>query len=181
MTTKTEQAASNRPGSSEAAGIKGIGVAVLRGPDGEVKQEQKIRNLVTQVGDQMYGDRGSGAATPNAPTGMRLGTGTTAASKTGAGAAIGTYISGSNSAFESGFPASALEGSSRRISYECFWASGTATNTAIAEVVLSNETGITDAAGSAADTISRIVLGSTIDKQAGDTLTITLHHDLLGA
>lgn len=147
----------------------------------EVVQFEQIRNLVTQVGDEYYGERAAGIATPpDQVTGMRLGTGTTAAAKTGAGAAIVTYISGSNQAIAGGFPTSALNGSSRRIQWQAVWAAGDSTNSAITESVITNENPLTDVAGTAANTISRVVF-TAVDKGAPDTLTITWSHDLLGA
>lgn len=146
-----------------------------------VVERQVVDNLVTQVGDQYYGERAAGVSTPpDQVTGMRLGTGTTAAAKTGAGAAIVTYLSGSNQAIAGGFPTSTLNGSARRIQWQAVWAAGDATDSAITEAVLTNEDPLTDVAGSAADTIARVVF-SAIDKGAADTLTITWSHDLLGA
>lgn len=113
-------------------------------------------------------------------TGMRLGTGTTAPAKTGAGAAIVTYKTGSQQALDGGFPTSALNGSSRRIQYKVTWAAGTATDTALTESVITNETPLTNVAGTAANTISRVTF-SAINKGALDTLTNTWSHDLLGA
>lgn len=147
----------------------------------DVIDEDWLENLVTQVGDEYYGERAAGIASPpDQVTGMRLGTGTTAAAKTGAGAAIVTYISGSNQALTGGFPTSALNGSSRRIEWEATWAAGDSTNSAITEAVLTNETPLTDVAGSAANTIARIVFTAR-NKTADDILTITWAHDLLGA
>lgn len=161
-------------------GIRGVVELVLRRADGTVER-QVVENLVTEVGDQYYGERASGVASPpDQVTGMRLGTGTTAAAKTGAGAAIVTYITGSSIAIDAGFPTSALEGSSRRIQWQTTWAAGVATNTAITEAVITNETPLSDVAGAAADTISRVTF-TAVDKGADDTLTITWSHDLLGA
>jgi hypothetical protein len=113
-------------------------------------------------------------------TGMKLGTGTTAAAKTGAGAAIVTYKTGSQIALVGGFPTSSLNGASRRIQYQALWAAGTATDAALTEATLTNETPLANGAGTAADTISRVVF-SAVNKGALDTLTITWSHDLLGA
>ena len=113
-------------------------------------------------------------------TGMKLGTGVTAAAKTGAGAAIVTYKTGSNIALVGGFPTGALNGSSRRIQYQALWGAGVATDTALTEATLTNETPLANGAGTAADTISRVVY-SAVNKGALDTLTITWSHDLLGA
>lgn len=169
---------------AEGMGMVGFVHALLRGPSGEIKQEQMVRNLITQVGDQYYGERAAGIATPPVQvTGMRLGTNgptAVAASKTGAGAAIVGYIAGSQAAITSGYPTSALSGSSRRIQWKSTWAAGVATNSAIAEAVITNESPLTDVAGTAANTIARAVL-SAVNKAAGDTLEILWSHDLLGA
>ncbi len=165
---------------AEVGSISGFGVAEVRGPDGELKQRVEFHNLITEVGDQMYGERGAGlAGQPAAPTGMRLGTGGgTAPSKTGAGAAAVAYVTGSAVAI--GTPVSSLQGSSRRITYSASWGAGVATATGINEVVLTNAT-VADVAGTAADTISRALLSPTVNKGAGDTLAVTWTHDLLGA
>lgn len=162
----------------DAAGIHGHVVIELRNAAGELIHREEIENLITQVGDQMYGERGAGIGTLAAPTGMRLGSGTTAAAKTGAGAAIVTYITGSSVAV--GTPTSGLNGSSRRITYATTWAAGVATAASITEIVITNESPLTNVAGTAANTISRVVVTS-FAKAAGDSLTVTWTHDLLGA
>lgn len=169
-------------GPVDGLGIRGQGVAVLRGPDGNVKQRVPFTNLITQVGDQVYAEAGSGVdGTPDIPTGMRLGTGgATAPAKTGAGAAIVTYVTGSEKAFDATFPSSALNGSARRITYETTWDPGDATATGIDEVVITNETPLTDVAGTAANTMSRAILSPVVNKGAGDTLTVTYTHDAEG-
>ena len=173
-------------GHDDSVGIAGlVEVALLRprrkAAGLEIISLELIRNLVTQVGDEYYGERAAGIASPpDQVTGMRLGTSTTAAAKTGAGAAIVAHISGSNVAIDGGFPTSALNGSSRRIQWKTTWAAGTATNSAITEAVITNLTPIGTGAGAAADTISRVVF-SAVDKGASDTLAITWSHDLLGA
>jgi hypothetical protein len=151
---------------------------VLTGPDGEVKCEGKAHNIITQVGDQMYGERGAGIASPPAiPTGMRLGSGATAPAKTGAGAAIVTYLSGSNQAIAT--PTSGLNGAVRRITYVATYAAGKATTaSAITEAALVNDTIATDATSTAANTISRVLLTGIGSKGASDTLTITWTHDI---
>jgi hypothetical protein len=166
---------------ADVASLKGfVTVDLWRPTDAgtlELVEHEEIENLVTQVGDQYYGERAAGLGSLGIATCMKLGTGTTAASKTGAGAGIVTYLSGSNSAFSPAV-ASSLNGSSRRITYATTWAAGTATNSAITEAVIA----ITNANSTsvAADCIARVVFTAK-DKQALDTLTITWHHDLLGA
>lgn len=144
----------------------------LRGPDGEIKESGSIANLVTAVGQQYYAERANGITTLGLATGMRLGTGTTAAALTGAGAAIVTYVSGSSAAFASG-PTSSANGNARNIQWTATWAAGTATATGIAEVVITNETGPTNVTGTAANTIARALFSSAFDKAAGDSLTVT--------
>jgi hypothetical protein len=140
------------------------------------------RNLVTQVGDQLYAERGAAIASPPAtPTGMKLGTGSTSASKSGAGAALTTYLANSHLAFDSTYPSSALSGSARRITYVCTFAPGKATSgVPITEAVIVNEA-LTDATSVEAKTISRALLIGIGSKGAGETLTVTWTHDLMGA
>jgi hypothetical protein len=119
-------------------------------------------------------------------SGMRLGTGTTAVADTGAGAAIVTYKTGSNHVLDSGFPASSQPGgagTARRIQYKATWAAGEATeiSTPLAEVVITNEQPLSNAAGTAANTISRALLSPTVLKGASDTLAVTWNHDVGGA
>lgn len=170
------------PPPTDLAAIRGIVEVRLYDADGNLTLEQVIENLVTQVGDQYYGERAAGIASPPGQvTGMRLGTGTTAAAKTGAGAAIVTYVTGSSVAIDATYPQSSLSGSSRRITWRTTWAAGVATATGIAEAVITNESPITNVAGTAANTIARALLSPTVNKGASDTLEITWQHDLLGA
>ena len=142
----------------------------------ELFEREEIANLITEAGDQYYGERASGIGAIGLATCMKLGTGVTAAAKTGAGAGLVTYFT-SNETFSTGI-ASSKPSSARRITYTSTWAAGTATNAAITEAVIA----ITDddATSVGADVLSRVVFAAK-DKQAADTLTITWHHDLLGA
>ncbi len=154
---------------------------VLTGPDGVVKYDEWIENLVTDYGDQFIAEREYLDAT-DVISGMRLGTGSTAASKAGAGGAIVTYISGSQEALDATATDSDLgAGSGHRTQYVCTWIAGDVTNSAIAETVLTNETPITDVAGAVGNTVARFVFASTIDKQAADQLVVTWQLDKLGA
>lgn len=165
---------------SDLMGIRGRLHVVLTGPDGEIKYDEWITNLVTQIGDAFYAERAAGVGgAPAAATGMQLGTGTTIAAKTGAGAAIVTLVASSLVAL-TGTPTSALSGASRRITYAVTWAAGTATANAIAEVVLVNQATGTQTAAPAAATIARALLSPTVNKLAGDSLAIAWQHDLLG-
>lgn len=148
-----------------------------------LKDEEIIENLVTEYGDQFYGEKAAGIGSHAAPTGMRVGSGGgTAAAKTGAGAAIVTYTTSNTqfSAFDATYPQSALNGSSRRITYRASWAAGEATNASITEAVITNESPLTDVAGTTANTISRVTFTAK-NKTSIDTLIITWYHDMLGA
>lgn len=174
---------------NDLARLRGVGHYTLTGPDGQIKQQGEVlisegefKNLVTDVGDEYYAKRGS-STTVNVPTGMRLGTGTTAVAKNGAGAAIVTYVTASQRAFDATYPSAATKGAAAgwRITYQSSWAAGVATANGIAEAVITNETALTDVAGTAANTISRALLSPVVNKGANDTLTITWYHDFLGA
>lgn len=177
-----EQLMLSRRSATDRVGIFGWGWAELRARSGALKQLVYFENLVTQIGDQYYGERAAGIASPPGQvTGMRLGTGSTAVAKTGAGAAIVTYTNASQVAISGGFPTSSIPGSARRIQWQSLWGAGVATVNGLNEVVITNESPITNVAGTAANTISRALLSPVINKGASDTLTITWNHDLLGA
>jgi hypothetical protein len=172
--------------STDNSGIMGHLVIERHDKDGNLIERFEGSNLVTSVGDQVYGERGGGVSgAPAAPTGMKLGTGSTAVAKTGAGAALVTYLSGSNKAFDATFPTSSQPGgagTARRIQYKRTYAAGEATTaSAITEAVIVNETIATDATSAAAATVSRILVTGISAKGASDTLTATWNHDLLGA
>lgn len=160
----------------------GLVVAELRGPDGELKARCETSNLITQIGDQYYGERAAGIGSPPGQvTGMKLGTGSTAVAKTGAGAALVTYLSNSHQAIDATYPQSSLNGSSRRITWKSTFAAGKATTaSAITEAVIVIDT-LADATSTAANTIARVLLAGIGSKGASDTLALTWTHDLLGA
>ncbi len=161
--------------------LSGFVQARLFGPDGQLKQLEEGYNLVTDYGDEHVGERISLDA-QDIVTGMRLGTGVTAASKAGAGAAIVTYLSGSFEILDAVSVGSDKgAGLGWRQAHVCTWIAGDITDTAIAEVVLSDENPLTDVAGVVGDTVARFVFGATIDKQAGDSLEVTWNLDVLGA
>lgn len=168
---------SGRPVADEV-GVFGEVVAELFGPDGELKARCVTRNLVTAVGDQLYASRGAGLTSSALPTGMKLGAGSTAVAKTGAGAALVTYLSGSNKAFDATFPSAAAG----VVSYKRTWAAGEATTASpITEVVIVTETISNDDTSTAAETVSRALLTGIGSKGASDTLAVTWTHTVLGA
>lgn len=163
--------------SDDAAVLKGRISVVLRDSRGRFKRRWEIRNLITTVGDGLYASRGAGLTTVPTPTGMKLGTGSTAVAKTGAGAALVTYLAGSNKAFDATFPSV----SGGVVTYKRTYAAGEATSASpITEVVIVNDTIATDATSTAANTISRGLLSSPAAKAAGDSLAITWSHTLTG-
>jgi hypothetical protein len=64
---------------SNAVSLSGRVEWEISNAEGKVTKRGKSGNLVTQIGDQLYAERGAGIASPPAlPTGMKLGTGSTA-------------------------------------------------------------------------------------------------------
>lgn len=171
----------------EKIGLVGYGVVELFDERGGLVLARPFTNLVTDAGDQYAAKKiivGTGPAAPSAPTvanGMKLGTGSTAASKASTGAALGAYISGSNVAFDSGYAQSEDLGSGNGYNsvFKTTWGAGVATNSAITEAVIVNDQA-SNATSSAANTYSRTVFGS-VNKGAADTLSITWKWKSLGA
>ena len=126
---------------------------VLTGPDGQVKQEEEIKNLVVTVGKNFIASRMKDA-TATAMSHMAIGTGTTAAAvgdttlgtEAGRVALTSTTVTTNNVAYVATFPA------------------GTGTG-AITEAGILN-------AASAGTLLCRTVF-SVINKGAADTLGIT--------
>ncbi len=155
--------------------------AVLYDKDGNVKYEEEGENLVTDHGDNFIAARIYDNA-QNIVSGMRLGTGNTAAAKSGAGGAIVTYIAASQRALDAAATdATKGAGLGWRTTYVTTWPAGTVTNVAIAEVVMTDENPLTDVAGAVGNTPARFVFAATIDKQATDSLEVTWQVDFLGA
>jgi hypothetical protein len=154
--------------------------------DGNIKHEQRGGNLITDAGDLYYAGMAIALVTPAAPaqptkmTGMKLGTGSTAVAKAGAGAALVTYLSASNLAFDATFPVTSNLGAGLGVvgQYKTTWGAGVATNAAITEAVIVNDAG-TNATSTAANTAHRIVF-TAINKGASDTLVITWNAKFLG-
>ena len=164
------------------SGIIGYGVVELFGPDGELKYSEPFVNLITTVGDEYYARRAAaGIGTPNLaqPTlanGMKLGTGTTAEAKSGAGAALVTYETASNNLFDATHPALINETGDTgwSVEYKTSWAAGDVTDTALREVVIVTDAA-TNATSTAANTISRALFGP-VNKGSSDSLVITWKH-----
>lgn len=172
---------------TDRIGRAGFGIVELFDGDMQLKSVTPFANLITDAGDLYYAQKcivGIAPASPSAPTamsGMKLGTGTTAVAKAGAGAALVTYKTGSNQAFDSSFPSTSNLGSGAGVRdvYKTTWAAGTATDAALTEAVIVNDSA-TNATSTAANTICRTVF-SAQNKGASDTLAITWNHLNLGA
>lgn len=156
------------------------------GENGELKDERRGGNLITDAGDLYYAAMAIALVTPAAPaqptkmSGMKLGTGTTAASKAGAGAALVTYLTASNLGFDATWPVTQNLGAGLGVNgqFKTTWAAGVATNAAITEAVIVNDAG-TNATTTAANTAHRIVF-TAINKGAADSLVITWNAKFLG-
>jgi len=154
--------------------------------NGQLKDERRGGNLITDAGDLYYAGMAIALVTPAAPaqptkmTGMKLGTGATAVAKAGAGAALVTYISGSNNPFDATWPVTHNLGAGLGVNgqYKTSWAAGDVTNAAITEAVIVNDAA-TDATTTAANTAHRITF-TAINKTASDTLVITWNAKFLG-
>lgn len=171
----------------DSSGATGLVVVTLIDADGRIKSRQTVKNLITDAGDQYHVKRIAAAVAPLAPadvtkvTGMKLGTGTTAASKAGGGAALVTYVAGSNVAFDAGFPTTQDLGSGLgwTVTYQTTFGAGIGTSAALTEVALVTDAAA-DATSTAANTIARVVFAAT-PKGATDTLAITWAHKQLGS
>lgn len=159
-------------------GLRGIVIAEVRDKDGKLKQREVTHNIVTDQGD----DFAKSAIYTAAYTvwGMKLGTATTVASKSGAGSFIATadYVSGSAKALDDSTP---KQGASSIIcQFRRLWAAGEGTDSNINRVAI---TGNTSDAGeaNADDTYAIAVFASSINKGASDTLTVTWNVTYLGA
>lgn len=163
-------------------GRMGYGMAVLLDPDGGRIDAIPFANLITDAGDlysaqcliRGVGPANPGAPSPGVPNGMKLGTGTTTVAKNGAGGALVTYKTASNVAFDASYALTTNLGATLGVNsvFKTTWGAAVATDAALAEVAIVNDQA-TNATSSAANTYSRSVFSSTINKGAADTLAVT--------
>ena len=181
ITDRVSASVRARRPTADTAGVRGHGVARIIGPDGTVKAEAPFTNLVTDTGDEVIAEALAGDS-PDLVTGMRLGDDNTAPAKSGAGAAIVSYVSGSAQALDATYPQTSDKGGGdgHRVTYRVTWDAGDATEDGIIEVVLTNAA-ISDVAGTAANTVARALLSSAVNKGVDDSLEVTWHVDILGA
>lgn len=124
----------------------------LRGPDGEIKHEETIHNLIVTTGRSAIVDRlASGTVTPT-----HMGVGTGAAAAAAGDTALGAELD--RNALTSKVAATNV------LTMVCDWAAGDATGAI-------TEAGVFSAA--AAGTLFSRAVFSVINKAAGDTLQIT--------
>jgi len=170
---------------ADRCGIAGWGIVTIRNADGRIARQFEFTNLVTTTGDQHAAKRVAGISVTS-PTGMKLGTNSTTPSKSGAGAALGTYASGTNVLFDSGFPTvTAMSGTDTGylVTYQCTWPSGTGPITGLCEIAMVTDAD-TNATSSAANTTARaalLVSGDPFDIDSTQTVTVTWNHKYLGA
>ena len=177
----------SQPAPADQVALEDNVLVQLFDEDGVLKEEQQLKNLITDAGDLYYATRAiagvlpSNTADATKMTGMKLGTGATAVAKAGAGAALVTYKTASNLAFDTSFPVIQNLGAGLGVNgqYKTTWGAGVATDAALAEAVIVNDSS-TNATSTAANTAHRIVFASTINKTATDTLVITWNAKLLG-
>ena len=172
-----------------AMGAVGYGVAHVLDGDGKTKQLVPFSNIVTDAGDEYIAKStilsvlpANASTRPTLPSGMKLGTGTTAINKAaGTGLALTTYITASNNPFDSGFPQAAAVGTNVgwNSRFQTTWAAGDVTNAAITECVICNDGG-TDATSSVANTYARALIAS-VNKTATDSLVIDWRWKHLGS
>lgn len=191
---------------SDVAGVHGYGVAFTYRGTGRVIQDDSglfiadgdvditqvagFTNLITTAGDQYIASKvivGIGPAAPSAPTaanGMKLGAGSTAVAKSGAGGALVTYLTGSNVAFDATFAkATAVAGTDLgwNSQYQTTWAAGVATTASpITEVAIVNDQA-TNLTSTAANTYSRALLAGIAAKAATDSLIVAWNWKHLGS
>ena len=167
----------------ESTGVTGQVVITLIGPDGETKSQQTVKNLVTDTGDQYNAQRIAAAVVPAAPadvgskvTGIKLGTGTTAVAKSGAGAALVAYVTGGRAAFDAGFPTTQSLGAGLgwTITYQVTFPPGVGTATALTEAAMVIDQAA-DATSTAGNTTARCVFAAQ-PKSASDTLILSWAH-----
>jgi hypothetical protein len=171
----------------ETSEVTGLVVITLVDKDGKIKSQQAVKNLITDAGDQYHAVRIASAVVPAAPsdatkvTGMKLGIGTTAAAKAGAGGALVSYVAGGNAVFDTGFPTTQNLGAGLgwTTTYQTTFGAGVGTSAALTEVVLVTDAS-TNATSVLANTIARVVFAAT-PKGSTDTLAIAWAHKQLGS
>ena len=144
---------------ADVFGLVGRTHVVLRGPDGEVKEERDVENLIVDTGRNAIVERLDSAPATSQPTHMGIGTG--AAAPAAGNTALGTELD--RNALTSNTAAANV------LTMVGDWAAGDGTG-AITEAGVFN-------AASTGTLYSRATF-SVINKAAGDTLQITWTYTL---
>lgn len=149
--------------------------------DWNLKAEAEGPNILTNVGAQYYAGRAAlSSSLPPQVTGFRLGTGTATPAKTGAGAAIGNYLPGSNKPPDPGYPSVA----NGIVTWQRTFGAGEGTSlNPITEAVLNTDNIGNDNAttATAANTIARALISPSVpNKAASDILVLTWTHTISG-
>lgn len=127
----------------------------LFGPDGNLKTERRIKNLVVTTGLSHIADQLSASPGNAAMSHMAIGTGSTAAAAGDTALGAETDRNALTSRTDSGAV----------LTYVGNWAAGDGTNSALREAGIFNN--------SSGGTMGSRVVYANIDKQAADTLQIT--------
>lgn len=158
----------------------------LRGPDGEIKAEGVGKNIITTAGLIYYAQRGANETPTNFTDGSGAWDGIAVLGNSGGAApAIGddysdmtpiagtAVVTGSYPLTNDTNTANTGTRNTQTVSYGFFWAAGTATDTDVAEVCITNPS-----PSGTAPLLMRAVLngGTPINKGASDTLTIYVNH-----
>lgn len=160
-------------------GISGHGTLYILNPDLSIASQSDFTNQLTDIGLQYYARRAASiSGAPATATGMKLGTGSTATSLTGAGAALVTYLTNSHQAFDATFPVATSQSPKQRITYQSTYPAGKATSasTQITEVVIVNTT-LADSTSAASATIARALISPGQTKAADQIAVIVWNHD----
>lgn len=158
--------------------LRGQVIAEVRDASGKLKRRLVTHNIVTDNGDALAAAALYSAAYSG--WGMKLGTATTTASKSGAGSfiAVGDYVSGSAQALDDSTPKAGAAGDI--VQFRRLWAAGEGTNATINRVSICENT--TDAGeADATGTFAISVFSGAINKGASDTLTVTWNVTYTGA
>ena len=161
MNTTTQTPADTKP-PVEVTAIKGTVHIVLRGPDGKIKQEQTVNNILTATGLTHMANRISGVSAPAAMGWMAVGTNNTAA-------AVGNTLLGAEVARVALSPAVSLVTTTQAndtIQYQATFGAGVGTGALVEAGVFGVATANTG------PMLNRLVFG-VITKDAADSLGFT--------
>jgi len=161
-------------GTNDDFGVQGAVYHRLIGPNGELKQEGMIHNLVTSVGDRWLSHYVANSIVGN-PASMwaELGVNTTAPVKGGTG--LGTLITASSVAISASYPTrvdSFGTGTGEWTVWRYSWGAGVATCGSIGEVGMRSQAG---------SFLAHAICTPNVNKAAGDTLQVDWGWKFLGA